>query len=150
MCSLSCFSHPHSRHSCRSVLPSLYKWPVNSPTAALNLNLLIARSSLALLGRGRLISILDCRQRVQAVHLDCCCIPNCFFMSFFYVFCCIEDNFWVLKPLQLCDWEFRCCGTWLDHTLAQRLVPEERNAQTNFLLHYRFEFLLWCLSVTLC
>jgi hypothetical protein len=55
--------------------PSLYKWalglvsPLNSPTAALRLNLLIGRSSFALLGPGYLISILDCgnwqRQWVQ-------------------------------------------------------------------------------------
>jgi hypothetical protein len=50
MCTLSSLSYPHSWHSCRSVCPSLHKWalrlvwPVNSPTAALSLNLLIARS----------------------------------------------------------------------------------------------------------
>jgi hypothetical protein len=41
MCTLSSLSYPHSRYSCRSVCPSLYKWAlrvtwsVNSPTAAL-------------------------------------------------------------------------------------------------------------------
>ena len=58
MCKLSSLSCPHSRHSCLSVCPSLCKcalrlvWPVNSPTAALSLDLFMARSSLALLGRG--------------------------------------------------------------------------------------------------
>jgi hypothetical protein len=75
ICTLSSFSYPHSRHSCLSVCPSLCKcalrlvWPVNSPTAALSLNLFLTRSSLVLLGRGYLISTLDCRHAVQAVHL---------------------------------------------------------------------------------
>ena len=64
-CTLSSLSYTHSRHSCRSVCPSLYRgvlrlvWPVNSPTAALSLNLLTARSSLALPGREYLFSVLD-------------------------------------------------------------------------------------------
>jgi hypothetical protein len=75
MCILSSLLYPHSRHSCPSMYPSLYKcalrlvWPVNSPTAVLSLNLFMARSSLALLGRGYLISTLDCRHPVQVVHL---------------------------------------------------------------------------------
>jgi hypothetical protein len=88
VCTQSSLSCPHSRHSCRSVCQSLCKcalrpvWPVNSPTAALSLNLLIARCSLALLGRGYLISTLDCWQPVQAVHLAWCFCSNCFFMRF--------------------------------------------------------------------
>jgi hypothetical protein len=53
----------------------------NSPTAALILNLLIARNSLALLGRGYLINTLDCRQPVQAVYLAWCLSSNCFLAS---------------------------------------------------------------------
>jgi hypothetical protein len=51
---LSYLSYLHSRHSCHSVCSILYRWalrvawPVNSPTAALSLNLLITGSSLAL------------------------------------------------------------------------------------------------------
>jgi hypothetical protein len=74
------------RHSCLSVCPSLYKcalrlvWPVNSPTAALSLNLFMASSSLVLLGRRYLISTLDCRYQVQAAHLARCLCSNCFLM----------------------------------------------------------------------
>jgi hypothetical protein len=81
-------SYSHSQHSCHSLCPSLYRWtlrvlwPVNSPTAALSLNLLISRSSLALPGRGYLISILDCRQPVQAAHLCWCFSCKCFLMRF--------------------------------------------------------------------
>ena len=88
VCTLSSLSCPHSRHSCLSVRPSLCKcvlrvvWPVNSPTAPLGLSLLIARSSLALLGRGYLMSTLDCRHPVQAVHLARCLCSNCFLMRF--------------------------------------------------------------------
>jgi hypothetical protein len=89
VCTVFSLSHPHSRHSCRSVCPSLYKWalrvvcPVNSPTAALSLNLLIASSSLALPGRGYLIRILDCRHPVQAAHQSWWLSSSCFWMSFF-------------------------------------------------------------------
>jgi hypothetical protein len=89
-CPLS-LSYPHSRHSCLSVCQSLYKcavrhvWHVNSPTAALSLNLFMARSSLALLGRRYLISTLDCQQSVQAVHLAWCSSSNCFLVSFAYI-----------------------------------------------------------------
>jgi hypothetical protein len=88
-CTRSSLSYPHSRHSCRSVCPNLYKWAlrlvwlVNSPTAALSLSILIARCLLAVLGRGYLISILDCWKLVQAVHLSWCLSSNCFLMSFF-------------------------------------------------------------------
>jgi hypothetical protein len=88
MCTLSSFSYPHSRYSCPSVYPSLYKcalrlvWPVNSPTAVLSLDLFIARSSLALQGRRYLISNLDCRYPVQAAHLSQCFCSNCFLMRF--------------------------------------------------------------------
>jgi hypothetical protein len=87
MCTLSSLSCPHSRNSCRSLCQSLYRlalrlvWPVNSPTAALSLNLLIVRSSLALLDRGYLFSILDCRQPVHAVHLDWCSSSKSFLIS---------------------------------------------------------------------
>ena len=88
MCTLSSLSCPHSQHSCCSVCPSLYRWairvvwPVNSPTAALSLNVLIVRSLLALQERGYLISILDCWQPVQVAHLSWCLISNCLLMSF--------------------------------------------------------------------
>jgi hypothetical protein len=78
MCTLSSFSYPHSQHSCLSVCPSLCKcalrlvWPVNSPTAALSLNLFMARNSLALLGRRYLIKTLDCRYPVQ---VEPCLVP---------------------------------------------------------------------------
>jgi hypothetical protein len=55
---LSSLSHPHCWHSCHSVCPSLYRWTlrvvwsVNSITAVLSLNLLIAKSLLALPSRG--------------------------------------------------------------------------------------------------
>ena len=64
-----------SQHSCSSVCRSLYKsglrfvWPVNSCTAALSLSLHMARNLLGLLGRWYFISILDCWQLVQAIHL---------------------------------------------------------------------------------
>jgi hypothetical protein len=88
MCTLSSLSYPHSRRSCCAVCPSSYSWalrivwPVNSPTAALSLNVLIAMSSLALLVRRYLIRILDCQQPVQAAHLAWCSSSNCFLMSF--------------------------------------------------------------------
>jgi hypothetical protein len=53
-------------------------WPVNSPTAALSLNLFLARSSLALLGTGYLISTLDCRYPVLEIHRARCLCSNCF------------------------------------------------------------------------
>jgi hypothetical protein len=87
-CTLSSFSYPRSQHSCLSVCPSLCKcalrlvWPVNSPTAALSLSLLMAGSSLALPGRGYLISTLNCRYPVQAVHLAPCLCSNYFLMRF--------------------------------------------------------------------
>jgi hypothetical protein len=88
MCTLSSFSYPHSRHSCPSVYPSLYKcalrlvWPVHSPTAVLSLDLFMARSSLALLGKRYLISTLDCRYPVQATHLSRCLCSNCYLIRF--------------------------------------------------------------------
>jgi hypothetical protein len=88
MCTLSSFSYPHSQHSCASVCPSLCRcalrlvWSVNSPTAVLSLYLFMARSSLAVLGREYLISTLDCRYPVQAVHLARCLCSNCFLMRF--------------------------------------------------------------------
>jgi hypothetical protein len=91
VCTLSSLSYPHNRHSCRSAFPSLYKWalrlvwPVNSPTAAQSLNLLIARNSLALLDREYLVRILDCRQLAQIVHLAWCLSSNCFLTSFFFL-----------------------------------------------------------------
>ena len=63
--------------------PSKLVWPINSPTAALSLNLLITRSSLALLGRGYLIRFLDCRNLVQAGHLAWCLSCNYIVMSSF-------------------------------------------------------------------
>ena len=104
MCTLSSLSCPHSRHSCRSVCPVLYRWalsvvwPVNSPTAALTLYRLIANSSLALPARRYLISILDCRQPVQAVHLADACSSKYFLMSFF---CTLIDPQIVKKFLAL-------------------------------------------------
>jgi hypothetical protein len=83
MYTLSSLQHSHSRHSCRSVFPSLWKWglrvvwPVNSPTAALSLNLLIAE-----LDRGYLISISICRQPIQVTHLAWCLSSSCFLTSF--------------------------------------------------------------------
>jgi hypothetical protein len=83
VCTLSSLSCPHSGQSCRSLCPFLYRWalrvvwPVNSPTAALSLNLLTARSSLSLLVRGYLIRILDSQQPVQAAHLSWCLISKC-------------------------------------------------------------------------
>ena len=87
-CTLSSLSYPHSQHSCHFVcLKFVQVSPqacvtVNSPTAVLRLNLFTARSSLALLGRGYLISTLDCRQSVQAIHLARCFGSNCFLMRF--------------------------------------------------------------------
>ena len=80
----------HSRHSCLCVCPSLCKWdlrvvwPVNSPTAALSLKQLTVRSSLALLDRGYLTSILDCRQTVQVAQLSWCLSSKSFCMIFSY------------------------------------------------------------------
>ena len=88
MCTLSSLSYPHSRHSCCSVCPSLYRWvvsvvwPGKSPTAALGLNLFSARNSLAIPGRKCLLSVLDWRQPVQASHLAWLCCYWYLFMSF--------------------------------------------------------------------
>jgi hypothetical protein len=43
---------------------------------------LMARRSLALLGRGYLISTLDCRYPVQAAHLSRFLCSSCFLMRF--------------------------------------------------------------------
>jgi hypothetical protein len=70
------------------VYPSLCKcalrlvWPVNSHIAVLSLDLFMARSSLALLGKIYLISTLDYRYPVQAAHLSRCLCSNCFLMRF--------------------------------------------------------------------
>jgi hypothetical protein len=96
MCTLSSLSYLHSQHSC-SVCPILYRWavrvvwPVNSPTVALSLCVLIVRSSSALLDRGSLISTLDCQQPVQAAHLAWCSSSKCFLMSFIYTKVCSSN-----------------------------------------------------------
>jgi len=75
ICTLSSFSSPHSRQSCRCVSPRLkirsrrVLWPVNRPTATLSFDLLIAWRYFVLLARGSLISVLDCRKTLQAFHL---------------------------------------------------------------------------------
>jgi hypothetical protein len=75
MCILYSLPSPYSWQSCWSLSPSLYMWVLrvvlngSSPTEALSLNLLNARSFLSLPGRGYLSSVFDWRQPVQASHL---------------------------------------------------------------------------------
>jgi len=78
ICLLSYFWSLHSRQSSHCGSPSLnisalsVVWTVNSPTATLSFNLLIAWSTFALLHRGSLISVLDWFQPSQTFHLFRC------------------------------------------------------------------------------
>ena len=72
---------PHTVGNPATLSPSLNMWAlsvvwtINSHTATLSFDLLIAWSSFALLGRGSLISILDWLQPWQAFHLiGCFCL----------------------------------------------------------------------------
>ena len=75
ICTLSSFSSPHSRQSCRCVSPRLniwalrVVWPVNRSTATLSFNLLIAWRYFVLRARDSLISVWEWRKTLQAFHL---------------------------------------------------------------------------------
>ena len=90
---LSSFSFPHRRQSCRHVSPNLnitgvirVVWPVNRPTDTLSSCLLIAWSSVILLGRGSLIRVLDWWQPLRVFHLLGAPVSN--------------DSWWLLDPQQ--------------------------------------------------